>query len=48
MNKKTPKKLLLSKETLKNLELAAATGAAGDITEDCRETLKNIVCQTMP
>ncbi|HKH44871.1 MAG TPA: hypothetical protein VKM72_09440 [Thermoanaerobaculia bacterium] len=47
MKKKT-KKLHLSTETLKTLELASTVGAGGDITEDCQETLKNIVCQTMP
>jgi hypothetical protein len=48
MKKRKSKKLHLSKETLKSLELASVAGAKEEMTNDCQETLKNIVCQTMP
>jgi hypothetical protein len=45
--KKKPKKLHLTMETVKALELSTAV-VGGDISGDCQETLKNIVCKTMP
>ena len=48
MKKRKPNKLHLSKETLQTLELARIFGAKEEMTNDCQETLKNIVCQTMP
>ena len=47
--KKNPKKLRLSMETVKSLDLPSAAAAlANDISSGCQETLKNIVCSTMP
>lgn len=48
--KKKPKKLHLSMETVKTLELSRAVAALNqdEMTDDCKETLVNIVCQTMP
>lgn len=46
--KKKPKKLHLSMETVKSLELSSAVAAQKEMTDDCQETLVNIVCQTMP
>lgn len=46
--KKKSKKLHLSTETLKTLDLSTAVAGLADISNDCQETLKNLVCQTMP